>query len=359
MLLLGALWWAWAAYAWLTNTLNPEEGGVRIAMFGAMAAMLLVSLAVPRAFGTNGVIFGVGYLTVRTLHIALYAMAGKGDRDLLGAVLRFVPTAVLAPTLLVIAGLVDGTAQLTLWGTALLIDYLGALVGRSRGWRVSPEHFVERHGLVMIIALGESIVAIGIGAAGLPLDAGLIGAALLGMTVAAALWWSYFDWVTFVSQARLAEASGRERAALARDLYSYLHLPMVAGIVLFALGVKTTLAHVESSLPTIPAIGMFAGVALYLLGHVATRLRIGGGLGHGRPIATIVLLALIPVAGQVPALVALGLVALVCTALIAYEALRYPYARAWIRSRRGTFTMEEARQITPTRGRPGRRRGEV
>ena len=321
-----------------------------------MGAMLLVSLAVPRAFGTDGVIFGVAYLTVRTLHIALYAVAGKGDRDLLGAVLRFVPTAVLGPTLLVIAGLVDGTAQLTLWGTALMIDYLGALVGRSRGWRVSPEHFVERHGLVMIIALGESIVAIGIGAAGLPLDAGLIGAALLGMAVAAALWWSYFDWVTFVSQARLAEVSGRERAALARDVYSYLHLPMVAGIVLFALGVKTTLADVESSLPTIPAIGMFAGVALYLLGHVATRLRIGGGLGHGRPIATILLLALLPLAGQVPALVALGLVALVCSALIAYEALRYPYARAWIRSRRGAFTFEEAARVAPTRGRPGRRR---
>src|ERR687891_1197785 len=316
LMLLAALWWAWATYAWLTNTLSPEEGGVRIAMFGAMGAMLLVSLAVPRAFGTDGVIFGVAYLTVRTLHIAVYAVAGKGDRDLLGAVLRFVPTAVLGPTLLVIAGVVDGTAQLTLWGTALMIDYLGALVGRSRGWRVSPEHFVERHGLVMIVALGESIVAIGIGAAGLPLDAGLIGAALLGMAVAAALWWSYFDWVTFVSQARLPAVSGRERAALARDVYSYLPLPMVAGIVLFALGVKTTPAEVERSPPTIPAIGIFARLALYLL----------------------------------------GLVALVCAALIAYEALRYPYARAWIRSRRGAFTFEEAARVAPTRGRPGRRR---
>ena len=351
LMMLGALWWAWASYAWLTNTLNPEEGAVRLAVFGAMAAMLIVSLAVPNAFGTDGVTFGVAYFVVRALHLLLYAIAGRGDRDLLGAVLRIVPTATLGPALLVIAGFFGGTAQLALWGAALAIDYLGVLVGHMRGWRVSPEHFVERHGLVMIIALGESIVAIGVGAAGLPLDAGLIAAALLGIAVAAALWWSYFDWAAFVSQARLAEATGPERAALARDLYSYLHLPMVAGIVLFALGLKTTLAHLGDPLGTIPALGLCGGVALYLIAHVALRLRIGGGLGHGRPIATILLLGLLPLAMAVPALAALGMVVAVCAALIAYEALRYPHARAWIRSRRGAFTMEEASRIARTRGR--------
>jgi low temperature requirement protein LtrA len=219
-----------------------------------------------------------------------------------------------------------------------------------RGWRVSPEHFVERHGLVVIIALGESIVAIGVGAAGVPLDAGTIVGALLGIAVIAALWWSYFDWVVYIAQARLAEAMGVDRAALARDVYSYLHLPMVAGIVLFALGLKTTLAHVDSPLGTIPAIGLCGGLALYLLAHVAMRLRIGGGLGHGRPVATILLLGLLPVAMLVPALAALGLVAAVCAALIAYEALRYRYARAWIRSRRGHFTMEEADSLGRTGG---------
>jgi low temperature requirement protein LtrA len=348
IMLLGALWWAWAAYAWLTNTLNPEEGAVRLAVFGAMAAMLIVSLAVPNAFGSDGVVFGVAYFIVRALHLVLYSIAGRGDRDLLGAVLRLVPTAVLGPALLLVAGFFDGTAQLTLWGAALAVDYLGVLVGHMRGWRVSPEHFVERHGLVFIIALGESIVAIGLGAAGLPLDAGLMAAALLGIAVVASLWWSYFDWVAFVSQARLAEATGAERAALARDLYSYLHLPMVAGVVLFALGLKTTLAHVEGTLGTIPALGLCAGVALYLLAHVASRLRIGGGLGRGRPVAAILLLGLLPAARVVPALVALGLVTAVCAALIAYEALRYPQSRAWIRGRRGAFTIEEAARIART-----------
>jgi low temperature requirement protein LtrA len=356
LLLLGALWWAWAAYAWLTNTLNPEEGAVRLAVFGAIAAMLIVSLAAPNAFGADGVAFGVAYFIVRALHLVLYAIAGRGDRDLLRAVVRILPTAILGPALLVIAGFFDETAQLALWGAALAIDYLGVLVGHMRGWRVSPEHFVERHGLVVIIALGESIVAIGFGAAGMPLDAGLIAAALLGMAVVASLWWSYFDWVAFVAQARLAEATGAERAALARDLYSYLHLPMVAGIVLFALGLKTTLADIDDSLRTIPALGLCGGVALYLLAHVALRLRIGGGLGRGRPVATILLLGVLPLAREVPALGALGLVAAVCAALIAYEALRYPHARAWIRSRRGAFTMEEAARVARTRGRTRHRR---
>jgi low temperature requirement protein LtrA len=356
LMLLAALWWAWASYAWLTNTLNPEEGAVRLFVFGSIASMLIVSLATPDAFGADGVVFGVAYFIVRALHLVLYAIAGRGDRELLRALLRLAPFAILAPALLIAAGFLKDGPQLAVWGVALAVDYLApAVVGHMRGWRVSPEHFVERHGLVVIIALGESIVAIGVGAAGVRLDAGVIVAALLGIAVVSALWWSYFDWVIFIAQARLAEATGAERATLARDLYSYLHLPMVAGIVLFALGMKTTLANVGSPLPTIPAVGLCGGLALYFLAHVALRLRIGGGLGHGRPTATVVLIALMPVATIVPAVVALALVTAVCATLILYEALRYREHRAWIRDRRGAFTIEEAREITRNpRGAPRR-----
>jgi low temperature requirement protein LtrA len=343
LLLLGALWWAWSAYAWLTNTLDPEEGGVRLAVFAAVAAMLVVSLAAPHAFGRDGVTFGVAYFIVRLLHLVLFARAGRGDRDLLGAVVRTLPGSTAAPVLLVVAGFLDGPARLALWGAALAILYLSPLVGHMRGFRVSPAHFVERFELIIIIALGESIVAIGVGARGLPLDAGVIVAGLLGITVAACLWWSYFDWVVYVAQARLVEATGARRAAFARDAYSYLHLPMVGGIVLFAFGLKTVLPDVGGSLRTVPAFGLLGGVALYMLAHVALRLRIGGGLGRGRPIASVLLLALIPAAATVPALSALGIAAAVCAGLIAYEALRHREERAWIRSRRGSFTMEEAR----------------
>jgi low temperature requirement protein LtrA len=351
LFILAALWWTWAAYAWLTNTLDPEEGAVRLAMFASMGAMLIVALATPHAFDTYGVLFGIAYFIVRALHLVLYAIAGRDDPDLLGAVLRILPSALLGASLLVVAGFLDGTAQMAVWALALAIDYGWLLVIGMRGWRVEAEHFVERHGLIIIIALGESIVAIGIGAAGVPLEPSVIAAALLGITVACALWWAYFDWVIYVAQARLAEATGEERAILARDLYSYLHLPLVAGIVLFALGVKTTLGHVADPLDVISAVGLCGGLALYFAGHVANRLRTGGGWGHGRPAATIVLLALVPAATVVPALATLGLVAVVCVALIAYEALRYPYARSWIRSHRGAFTTEEARQIGPRTGR--------
>src|SRR5439155_24673026 len=132
LLLLGALWWAWSAYAWLTNTLDPEEDAVRLAMFAAIAAMLVVSLAAPGAYGSDGVTFGIAYLLVRALHLLLYAIAGRGDRDLFGAVVRIVPAATLAPALVVVAVFVHGSVQVALWGAALAIDYLGVLLGHMR-----------------------------------------------------------------------------------------------------------------------------------------------------------------------------------------------------------------------------------
>jgi low temperature requirement protein LtrA len=349
-LLFAALWWTWEAYAWLTNTLDPEEGAVRLAVFASTGAMLIVALATPSAFGSEALVFGVAYFLVRALHIVLYTIASRGDPELHRAVFRFTPGAVFGPLLIVIAAFFDGPAELVLWAVALSVDYISPLFGRGRGWRISPAHFVERHGLIIIIALGESIVSIGVGAAGLPLDAARIAAALLGMVVAATLWWAYFDWVIYVSQARISDATGVERAALARDLFSYLHMPMVLGIVLFAFGLHETLPHVDEPLGTLAAIGLCGGLALYMASHVAVRLRTGGGWGHGRPVATVVLLALVPVATMVPALAALALAAAVCATLIAYEALRYPYARSWIRSHRGEFTMEEARRVAPRRG---------
>ena len=353
LLVLAMLWWAWSAYAWLTNTFDPEQGDVRLVVLSATAAMLVAALAAPRAFGADGVIFAVAYLVVRALHIVLFIRAGRGDRDLFAAVRRFGPTATTGAVLLIVAGLVHGTAQLTLWCAAVAVSYGGALLG-MRGWRVSPGHFVERFGAIVIIALGESIVAIGVGSRSISLDAGVIVAALLGFVVIACLWWSYFDWFVFAAQARLAEATGDARAALARDGFSYLHFPMVAGIVLFAFGLKTALPHVTGSLDVVPGVALFGGIALYLVAHVALRLRIGGGWGRGRPVAAAVLLATLPLAWVLPALAALGLVAAVCVALIAYEFLRHRASRAWIRERRGGFTLEEIREAA--RGELGRMR---
>jgi low temperature requirement protein LtrA len=345
LLVLAALWWAWTGYAWLTNTLEPEEGPVRAGMFGAMAAMLVVALAVPGAFDADAVLFGVAYLIVRLLQLLLFAIAGQRDPDLLGAVVRMLPPATLAPVIIVVAGFFDGRAQAALWVIALAVDYLSILMGRGQGLRVSPAHFAERHGLIVIIALGESIVAIGIGAAGVSLTPSIVAAAVLGIVVLAALWWAYFDVYAVGAQRQLSEASGATRARLARDLYSYLHLPMIAGIVLFALGLKKTIEQVGEPLATVPAVALCGGLSLFFLTHVALRVRVvhsvrratterPGWIGPGRLATGIGMLALLPAALELSALTALALVTGLGCGLIAYDVIRYREERARVRQAR-------------------------
>jgi low temperature requirement protein LtrA len=331
ILLLGVLWWAWAAYAWLTNTVNPDEGVVRVAMFAAMAAMLVVSLAVPEAFDDDALIFAVAYGGVRVAHIVLYALAGRGDAALLSSVARLIPGSVVGVGALVLAAFLDGAVQGAVWTVGLLADFAGPWLFRARGWRLSPGHFAERHALILIIALGESIVAIGVGAAGLALEAGVVVAAALGIAVAAAVWWAYFDVVAIVAERRLRESQGVAQLAMARDSYSYLHLPMVAGIVLFAVGMKKTLAHVGDPLETVPAVMLCGGLALYFVAHVLFRLRNVRTLNKQRLVVAAVLVALVPVAVELPALATLAVVAGLCCGLIAYEALRFSAARDRIR----------------------------
>jgi low temperature requirement protein LtrA len=344
LLVLAALWWAWTGYAWLTNTLEPEEGPVRAGMFGAMAAMLVVALAVPEAFDADAVVFGVAYLIVRLLQLPLFAIVGKRDPDLLGDVLRMMPPAAVAPVLIVAAGFLDGNAQVTLWVIALVVDFLRVQIARGRGLRVSPAHFAERHGLIVIIALGESIVAIGMGAARVSLTPGIIAAAVLGIVAIAALWWAYFDVYAVGAQRQLSEAGGAARARFARDYYSYLHLPMIAGIVLFALGMKKTIEQVSDPLATVPAVALCGGLSLYFLSHVALRVRLIHSarrakerprwLGPGRLLTGIAMLALLPVALEVSALTALALVTALCCALIAYDVVHYREHRAEVRQAR-------------------------
>jgi len=330
LLVLGALWWAWTGYAWLTNNVNPDEGAVRLAILGAMGALFVAALAVPGAFGDDGVIFDVDYSSCRALHIGLLALAARGDREMLSSVLRLGVGSTVGPGLIIIAGFTGGAAQAALWTVALTLDYVGGALS-SGGWRVSPAHFSERHGLIIIIALGESIVAIGVGARRLALDTGEITAALLGIAVVTALWWAYFDVVAVVAQRKLSELRGVAQAALARDTYSYLHLPMVAGIVLFALALTQTLGHLGTELDTVPAFGLCIGPAMYLLAHDGMRFRTDRTYNSRRMLAVVVLAALVPVALTLPALSALVAVTAVTWALVLWEALRYPDTRARIR----------------------------
>ncbi len=334
MLVLAAVWWAWAAYGWLTNTIDPDEDVNRLAVLSAMAAMLVVSLCIPEAFGDRGLLFGCAYFFVRGMHLVLYLRTARreGDPYNLEAILKLAPGLLLGSALLIVAGLLDGGAQASVWIIAILIDWSTPLFFGSGEFHLDPRHFAERYGLIVIITLGESVLAIGAGAAGIVLGPGETIAAVVGIGAVAALWWAYFDVVAIVAERRLVEAPPGEQAPLARDAYSYLHFPMIAGIVLLAVGLKKTLGHVDAPLETVAAIALCGGPALYLIGHVFFRLRTLGSLSAHRSLGAIALLALIPLALAADALVALAAVTAVLAILIAYERIALREARARVRA---------------------------
>ena len=302
LLVLGVLWWSWVGYAWITSVVDPEEDAVRLVIFAAMAALLIVALCVPEAFDDAALILACAYAVVRIAHIALFTLASRDQPDLRSSVIGLAISTGIASGLLVGASFADGTLQGALWALALVLDIGGPYFFGSEGWQLKPHHFAERHGLIVIIALGESIVAVGVGAEH-GVDAGVAVAAIVGTVVAAALWWLYFDVVALVAARRLAAAQpGREQNEMARDSYSILHLPMVAGIVLVALGMKKTLGDVEDPLKLVPATALLGGAALYLLAHVAFRYRHIRTLNTRRLTLSVLLVAFIAVAVEIPAL---------------------------------------------------------
>jgi low temperature requirement protein LtrA len=334
MLVLIALWWCWGAYAWLTNYIAADEGLERILMFGVMGAILVAALAVPHAFGEHALLFGVAYAVARWLHIFIWAEAND-DVDTGQAIARLARTALPGPALLIAAGIVDdGTLRAVRWIVGLSIDYAGPYVYGVTGFRVSAGHFAERFSLIVIIALGESIVAIGTGVRS-ELDAGVLVGAMLGLVVACGLWWAYFDVVAVVSERRFRRMPEDLRLRIARDSYSYLHLPMIAGIVLVALGVKKTLLHVDEPLETVPAVALFGGIALYYSGHIGFRLRNLGTVNRIRLVALLTSVALIFAVREVDALVAVGLAAALTSSVIGYEAIHFREARFRIRHEQG------------------------
>ena len=218
MLVLGVLWWSWVGYSWLTSVVDPEEGSVRLAMFAAMAALLVVSLCVPEAFDDEALLFALAYGVVRAMQVVLLWVAARDDPGFRHSTNGLIVSTGVATTILVVASFTDGAVQGALWGLALLLDVGGPLVIDSSGWRLNPGHFAERHGLILIIALGESIVAIGVGAEQ-GVNLGVAVAAVLGISVAAAQWWLYFDVVSLVAARRLENAEeGRERNEVARAM---------------------------------------------------------------------------------------------------------------------------------------------
>lgn len=324
ILVLGVMWWAWVGYAWLTSVIDPEEGAVRLVMAAAIAALLICSLCMPEAFNDEGLLFALAFAVVRFAHIGLFLLGSRDEPALRKSVWGLFASTVIGVSLLIGASFTDGWAQAGLWALALALDAGGPYVFGADGWKIVPKHFAERHGLILIIALGESIVAIGIGVEGIELDLPVVTAAVLGVALSFALWWMYFDVVARVAERRLENATpGKEQNEIARDSFSYLHFPMIASIVLIALGLKKTLGHVDHHLELVPAVALLGGFAVYLFAHVAFRWRNVHRFSTQRVVVALVSLALIPVALEITALATLAIITAVAAGLITYETIRF------------------------------------
>jgi low temperature requirement protein LtrA len=346
LLVLGLLWWSWVAYAWLGNVVRADEGAVRIAMLAAMTAMFVLALTIPEAFndlpgGLPGpIVVGLCYFAFRALHLTLFWIIARDDEGLRRQLVRFAPSMIGGTALLFVASALHGPAQTAMWGAALLADYGGTLLGGASGWRLrSARHFAERHGLILIVALGESIVAIGVGIAQLPISWPIVAAAVLGLALSAALWWVYFDVTSLMAERALGGLPYGDRARLARDAYSYLHLPLITGVVLVALGLEQVLEYVgdvehHDLADPLTGIGLYAlygGVALYLLAHVAFKLRATHILTFHRIVAAVALVGTLPLATQLPALAALLVLTAATIGLVAFETMRFAEDRERIR----------------------------
>jgi low temperature requirement protein LtrA len=344
LLVLGVLWWAWTSYAWLTSVIDPEAGAVRLVFFAAMAAMLIAAICVPEAFGDLALPFALAIGLFRVAHIALFTIASTDQPDLRRSTAALGVSTAIAVSLLAAAAAFDGVPQAAIWVLALALDFGGPYFFGVDGWQLVPGHFAERHGLIVIIALGESIVEIGAGAAG-ELDLGIGVAAVLGVGVAAAMWWLYFDVVALVSAQRLSDAEpGREQNALARDSYSYLHLFLVAGIVVTSFGLKAVIGHTGQNLDWVTSFALLGGTAMYLLGLVAFRYRQKRTWNHNKLIFAAVLAVLIPVGTALPALATLAISAAVLAVLVIREHAGYDERRDELRAR-NTMTEAEAELV--------------
>jgi low temperature requirement protein LtrA len=345
ILILAVMWWSWVGYAWLGNVVRADEGVVRVGMFVAMAALFVGAIAIPEAFGdrpgglAGPVVFAVCYFLVRAVHVALFWVASRDDRQLRTQVVRWTPSVLAGTVLLLVASQTTGTVQSLLWLAALLGDYLGTLLVGTR-WRLnSPSHFAERHALITIVALGESIVSIGIGVATSPISWPIIVGSALGLTVSAALWWAYFDVTALIAERALGSAQGAQQIRLARGGYSFLHLPMVVGVIVMAVGLKKVLSYVGGEgghvladpISGVPLVCLYGGAALYLLTHVAFKWYVAGLVNRERIVVVALILVLVPLVTRLPALLTLTMLALVLTALIAWETRQYAEERHQVR----------------------------
>ena len=340
VLIIALLWWAWTGYAWLANVASADEPEIKLAILVAMSAMFVLALTIPEAFhdgpgGLDGpVVLALCYLLVRVCHFGIFMIIAQEDAGLRAQLLRFAPSVVGSTIVLLVASQFEGWVQTALWVLALVVDYVGTALGGAAGWRLpAPGHFSERHGLIIIVALGESIVAIGVGVAELPITLPIVIASGLGLVLASAMWWAYFDVSALLGEHALANEPTETRPRLGRNAFSFDHFPLMVGIVLVALGLKKVLEYVgdtEQHALTDPLKGvalaaLVGGVVVYLLAHVefkwltvhtVSTVRLGTA---GAMLLAWALMGKVPAIGQLAVVAALLLACLVVESVVHAE----------------------------------------
>ena len=309
MLVLALMWWAWSAFVWAANATDPNGLTLRAALVLSLILIFITGLAVPHAFGDEATLFALTYAGVRLVHLALYADASRRGNASWAAIAGFGVTVLIGMALLIVGSFFDGVVLALFWIAAAAIDYAGpAWLTRERlaGLQeVAVAHFAERYGLFIIICLGESIVAIGVGASARPLDVALVAAIAISLLITVGMWWTYFDRFAADAEEQLRRHDNPVLAAA--DGYSYIHLLLVAGIIVFAVGVKVAVAHVADPLGDAARLCLCGGVALYLAGHAAFRLRMTGRLELAKVAAAVGVMIVFAITGSAAAWVtALG-----------------------------------------------------
>jgi low temperature requirement protein LtrA len=324
MVILALVWWAWSAFVWAANAQAEDSATMQLALLASLVLIFLAGLAVPDAFGDEALLFALTYSGVRLIHLALYVDASRKGNASWEAIAGFGAATLAALGLLVIGSFFETGVQAALWTLALAIDYAGPAWltrARLRGLqRVAVAHFAERYGLFVIICLGESIVAIGLAANEKAVSAELIAAVGFGLLATIGLWRTYFGELAVDAEQRLRRDDG-DVVLAAADGYSYLHLLLVAGIVVFAVGVRVAIEDLGEPLNAAARLALCGGIALYLAGHAAFRLRMVGGVNRFELLAIVAVLLVFLVTASVAAWVVVGLVAVAVLVLCAAEAL--------------------------------------
>lgn len=318
--MLAVIWWMYDGYAWLTNAIATHLVRYRLLLLGGMGGFLVIALTIPNAYEGEGLDFALAYLVVVLLHAGMYASAGTGSE--VAAILRIAPYNLAAALLVLVGGVAGGRAQDGLWIAAALLLWITPWFASTEGFVIEARHFVERHGLVIIVALGESIVVIGAGAVGDPVGLELVLAALLALALTASLWWLYFYDEEGVERA-MVEASPTQRARLALVGFGYWHYGLLLGIVAVAGGLKKVIGDPYDTLGTWIGIELGVGVALFIACTTGFAHTLGLGVHRVRIVAALLALATIPIGIEISATAQLAaLIVLVALALVA-EARRF------------------------------------